>query len=89
MAKQKKNEPTPPTPVLNAREETEDLPTVSWIGWTRTPKGYLVMSCKTQGRVVVDEEVLSGDAPVSRMEAENRIRVEVTRRYLLPGQGDN
>lgn len=60
-----------------------ELPVIEWLGMHKTPKGHVVLACKTQGRNVIEEEALT-DGPVSRMEAENVFRVAAYRRFLLP-----
>lgn len=83
MAKQSKtSDPktvtTTPNPPV---EEADDLPIVTFLGMHKTPKGYVVIRIHTQGRRVVDEEVMT-EGPVSRMEAENTLKVECVKNFI-------
>ena len=49
----------------------------------RTPKGYVVIKIKVQGRTVVDEEILT-EGVVPRMDAENVLKVAVMRDFIFP-----
>ncbi len=60
-----------------------DLPVVESITLQRTAKGWVVIMLKSQGRTIIDEEILS-DKPMAREYACNTLRMEVARRFLLP-----
>lgn len=55
---------------------------MNFIGVHKTPKGWLALRIKTQGRKVIDEEVLT-EGPESRMAAENRARVVFVQTFLM------
>lgn len=78
MAKPSK---TPETP--KATTEESDLPTLTHLSMHKTGKGWVVLRIKTQGRKVLDEEVLSEGA-VPRHEAENVLKVEVVKTFIFP-----
>lgn len=61
----------------------DDLPEVEWLTMTRARAGWVVMRCKTRGRVVIEEEALSTVG--ARDHVVNTFRVEAAKRFILPG----
>jgi hypothetical protein len=85
MVKPKK--PIDPGDVLEglAPPVEDNLPEVEWISLSRARTGWVVLRCKTRGRVVIEEEALS--QPGAKDHAANTFRVEAARRFILPGVG--
>lgn len=77
MSPPKKTTKAPVTP------EIDELPVVESVGMTRTAKGYVVFSVKSQGRAIVAEEILT-DGPQPRTHAENVLKVEIVKRFIVP-----
>jgi hypothetical protein len=68
----------PPQPVAQ-----EDLPVLESVGWTRTSGGWVVFKIKSQGKVVLSQDLLS--EPEMRALASERLKLEVVKQFLLPG----
>lgn len=70
-------------PKKSSAPAEEDLPEVYSLALHKVRAGaWVVLGIKTQGSRVLDSEVLSNGA-ISKAEADNVLRVAVTREFLL------
>ena len=72
--------PEAPTPDGVGDLPKSDAPEVAWLALHKTPKGWVVLSAKSQGNELADETILHG--PMPHASARNFFRLEAERRYL-------
>ena len=81
----------PQKEVKPAARAREDEPPVigPWFTLKRVGKGWVALSCKTQGRAVIEEEVINPDQkPVPRAHAEGFLKVAIVRQLLARREGE-